>query len=388
MTIYYKLLGTSYNMFQGPLWRARLVSLPQTSVTRYEAVLMFTVHHCITDAFTNMIICRETLQVLNAAMTGHVYEPPFRAFTPFICDNLTTKSDWLPALKFALYKLYSPTLGNFNKNVYFHGTIPQPKVKTASTSILYQDLSVGATRNLLKYCKEEGVTVHSCIMTAATLAVFHSAQQLSDVDLEPATIKVMNCVNMRRYYPREYREATGCHISVEEQELVINGSDGSSKISFWSLARQSHASLQKSLLVDKNPIRNLLGLLPCSLLIPGNYSLTRNGRRNLNDSHMITTNMGDLRDLLPARYDHGPVEITKLLRCVSDELTGHPYTLIFHTFRDRLNVTLEYYSNKIAHDDAARYFSILTNFISDLAEHGSVNLPNDRKVKTKKNKLI
>ncbi|XP_045599926.1 uncharacterized protein [Procambarus clarkii] len=379
MTIYYKLLHSPYNMARGPLWRARLVPLPKTNVARHEAVLMFTIHHCATDAFTNMLVARETLKVLNSAMVGQVYQPPPRAFTPFICDDLVTKAHWYHALKFAVYKLCSPTVGNFNKHVYFNGTIPQPKCTLSSTKVLHEELCVKDTQNLLKYCKEAGVTVHSCIMTAANLAVFHSAQQRSDVELEPVTIRAMNCVNMRRYYPKEYREATGCHISVEEQELTISGSDGNSKESFWSLAKRSHLSLQQSLLVDKDPIRNTLGLLPCALLIPLNHWLARFNCKNLNDSHLISTNMGDLRDILPGRYD-GPVEITKILRCSSDELTGHPYTLIFHTFRDRFCVTLEYYTNKIADEDAARYFSILTNYISDLANHGSVDISKDRKI--------
>lgn len=373
MMVYYKLLETPYDMHRGPLWRARLVPLPQPCPDRHEAVLIFTIHHSITDAFTNMIICRETLQVLNATMSGQVYQPPTYAILPSISDELVTRRDWLHALKFAAYKLCSPTIGNFNKHVYFDGVLPQPKTKLAVTKVLHEEFTVEATQHLLQHCKEAGVTVHSCIMTIAKLAMFQLAQQHSGGALKMAKVRAMNCVNMRRYFPHEYHEATGCHISIEEQEVVIHNDDISSKEKFWPLVTRIHASIQQSLRVDKNPIKKIPALLPCSLLIPLNHILTRLGWKNVNDSHMVSTNMGNLKDLLPSEYD-GPVEITHLLRCVSDPFTGHPYTLIFHTFLDRFCITIEYYTTKTTDEVATEFFSILINYISDLASFGTVGV--------------
>ncbi|XP_071545284.1 uncharacterized protein [Panulirus ornatus] len=386
MKVYYKLLEMHYDMYRGPLWRARLVPLPQSCAERHEAVLIFTIHHAITDAFTNMIICRETLQVLNATMSGKVYHPSTCNVFPLISDELLTKRDWFDALKFAAYKALSPTIGNFNKNVYFDGVLPQPKTKIAITKVLHEEFTVESTQHLLEHCKKARVTVHSCIMITAQLAMLKLAQQHSGGALNVANVRTMNCVNMRRYYPHEYHNATGCHISVEEQEVVLHNDDISSKEKFWSLVTHSHANLQKSLGVDRNPIKNLPALLPCTLLIPLNYVLTRLGWKHINDCHIVTTNMGNLKDLLPGKYD-GPVEITHLLRCVSDPLTGHPYTLIFHTFLDRFSITLEYYTTKTTDEVASQFFSILVGYISDLASSGTVGVGSDTSTTVFKNKF-
>ncbi|KAK3861015.1 hypothetical protein Pcinc_032970 [Petrolisthes cinctipes] len=371
MPIYYYLLHKAYNMSRGPLWRARMVTQPQTSDGVHRAVLMFTIHHCITDAFTNMILCRETLKILNASMTGQVFIPELRPLSPAIGDQLVSSSDLLYAAKFAFYKFYSSTVGNFNKYVYFKGAFPQPVTTNANTRVLYDEMTEDATSRLLKRCKSSGATVHSTIMTLAKLAMITVANERSGGLHDNATIRVLNCVNMRRYFPEAYQDAVGCHISIEEQEIEVDILDVTSPERLWSLVKRVHQSLHKSL-KDGQPYKNLPGLVPCSVLIPLNYALTTLNQPCLNDSHIISTNMGDLRDLLPEQCGKGPVRITHLLRCVSDQYTGHPYTLIFHTFLGRFSFCLEHYTNKTDPDLASQFFTVLSNYISDVASHGAI----------------
>ncbi|KAG7153685.1 hypothetical protein Hamer_G009352 [Homarus americanus] len=315
---------------------------------RHEAVLIFAVHHTITDAYTNMVICRETLKVLNASMMGQVYQPTPRACVSFTCDKLITVTDWFHAIKFSIYKVLNTPFGDANSLVYFNGAIPQPKTKSSISKVFHEEFTEEATLRLRQCCRDQGITVHSCVVTVARLAYFQLAQRLSDVEIKQGKIRIMNCVNMRRFFPIEYQEATGCHVSVEEQEVTVNNTDGSSKVNFWSIAKEYHADVY------------------------------RNIYRNLTDNHFVTTNMGDLRDLLPGKYGDGPVEITNVLRCVSDCYTGHPFTLVFQTFRDRFSVNVEYYDNKIRHEDAALFFSILTNHISDIMSYGTIGVSEDR----------
>lgn len=370
MSVYYHILHKAYNMSRGPLWRARLVPLPESKGV-YRAVLMFTIHHCITDAFTNMVLCRETLKILNASMTGQVYVPELRPLSPALGDQHESSSNLFYAAKFAAYKFYTSTIGNFNKYAYFNGAFPQPVTKEATTKVLYDEMTEDATRNLLRRCKAAGATVHSTIMTLAKLAMVSVASERSGGLQDNATIRVLNCVNTRRYFSDVYRDALGCHISIEEQEAEVDVLDATSPERLWSLVKRVHQSLYKSL-DDALPLKNIPGLVPCSVLIPLNYALTSLNRPCLNDSHIVSTNMGDLRDLLPEQCGEGPVRITHLLRCVSDQFTGHPYTLIFHTFLNRFSFCLEHYTNKTDPDLASEFFTVLSNYISDVASHGAI----------------
>lgn len=373
MSVYYRTQQMPYDMSRGPLWRARLVPLPQSSSGHHEAVLIINAHHCITDGLTNMVICRDTLEVLNATIIGKPHPMPIRPVIPALADSLVTWKDWFYIFTYFWSKLYASLITNYNKKLYFNGALPQPATKLAMTKVLRQDFSVETTKKLLRRCKEARVTVHSCIVAAGNLAMLKLAQERSPGKLESAKINSVNCINNRRYYPSTHKESLGCHISLEEREMLIQDCDASSQASFWLLARRTHDSLLKSLNVDRNPIRNGPLFQPSILMLYINYTLTRRGCKNRTDNHFITTNMGDLRELLPAKYgDECPVEITNILRSVTSELTGSPYTLVFHTFEGRFMISLDYFTNKVVEDVALQFFSIITEYIDNIANYGNV----------------
>nr|XP_053632458.1 uncharacterized protein LOC128688596 isoform X2 [Cherax quadricarinatus] len=379
MTVYYKIQKLPYNMAEGPLWRARLVPLRPLSPTgRYEAVLVISAHHCITDGLTNMVLCRDTLEVLNAIMSGRQYTVTPRLVIPFLAEEETTTQDWWYAFKYFCTKLYGSLFTDYSKKLYFNGALKQPATKVALTKILCERYTVEATQQLFSRCKEAKVTVHACILAVASLAILRVAQQNSPEKLDSALINGVNCVNMRRYYPRAYKESPGCHISLEEREVLIHSSDASSKENFWRLAKFMHDDLKKSLNVDKTPIRNCPFFRPSTLMLHINHGLTRKGYRHRTDSHFVTTNMGDLWDLLPGKYGDGPVEITHLLRSVSSELTGNPFTLVFHTFLQHFMISVDYYTTKVTDEVAALFFSTLTSYISNIATHGTVLVDNNK----------
>ncbi|XP_045599956.1 uncharacterized protein [Procambarus clarkii] len=371
MSVYCKIQSLPYQMSRGPLWRARLVPLPPRSPGRYEAVLVIAAHHCITDGLTNMQVCRETLQILNAIMSGRQHKVLPRLVIPSLAEEQLTLLDWLCAFKYFCRKIYGSLFTNYNTKLYFNGALQQPATRLAITKVLHKEYTVETTRLLLLRCKEARVTVHSCIVAAVNLALLSVAQKNSTNQLEEALINGVNCINMRRYYPQEYKESPGCHISLEEQERLIRSSDASSKENFWCLANRLNGDLRKSLNVDKIPIKNYPLYRLSTLILHINYLLTSLGRKHRTDSHFVTTNMGDLRDLLPGKYD-GPVEITNLLRSVSSELTGNPFTVVFHTFLERFMISLDYYTTKVTDEVAELFFSTLTNYITNIAHHGTV----------------
>lgn len=373
MSAFYALLQMKYNFAQGPLWRARLVpSLQKSADGRHEAVLIVSAHHCITDGLTNMLICRDIMHVLNATMTGAMYDVPTRTVIPAISDSLHARTDWWYSLKYFWKKLYGTFIRDYGSKLYFRGILPQPSTDEAATRILHEQLTADNTKKLVQRCREAGVTVHSCVSAIAYVAMFRVAQQRVKGKLDEAVVNLSNCVNMRRYFNPANKESPGCHIALEEKEFLVRSSDGATRDNFWAFAKRVHEHLHNSLNVEHYPIKNCSVYIPLAFIMCANHELTRRARKNLTDCHVITTNMGNLQHLLPSHYGDGPVEITSLLRSVSSELVGHPCTLTFHTFRGRFMISLDYFTNKMTDDVASQYFSNMTGYINNLIAVGAI----------------
>ncbi|XP_064094286.1 uncharacterized protein LOC135206740 [Macrobrachium nipponense] len=376
MKVFYMLLHKQYNMVKGPLWGARLVPIPKESPedNLHRAALIFTAHHCITDGHTNMTFCRDTMEVLNASMTGRVYEVPLRPVISAKCDSLMSKKDWYYVFRYFWSKMFDAIIRDYSSKLYFGGALVQPQTKVAVTKILRSNFTVDETKELIRHCKANGVTVHSCIMATANLALLQTVKQRAKYRVDAARINSVNCINMRRYFPAEIKDALGCHISLEEKEMMIPSSAAKSKEQFWSLVKVFHKNLNDSLNVHYAPIKNAPLFRPSTILLHVNYELTKRGRKNRTDNHMISTNMGNLKHILPGTYD-GPVEITDILRSVSSELTGNPFTLVFQTFRDQFMISVDYYTTKMTDEAASQFFNNLVTYIGNIAQYGTVQEP-------------
>ncbi|XP_068205809.1 uncharacterized protein [Palaemon carinicauda] len=375
MSVFYTILHKQYNMTKGPLWGARLVPIPQESPdSLHRAALIFTAHHCITDGHTNMSFCRDTLELLNASMTGRVYEVPLRPIIPAKCDSLMSKKDWYYVFRYFWSKMFDAIIRDYSSKLYFGGALVQPQTKVAATKILRANFTVEETKELISHCKAAGVTVHSCIMATANLALLQTVKQRAKYRVDAARINSVNCINMRRYFPAEMKDASGCHISLEEKEMLIQSSAAKTKEQFWSLVKVFHKNLNDSLNVHYAPIKNSPLFRPSTILLHANYELTKRGRKNRTDNHMISTNMGNLKHILPGTYD-GPVEISDILRSVSSELTGNPFTLVFHTFRDKFMISVDYYTTKMTDEAAFQFYNNLVTYIGNIAHYGTVQEP-------------
>ncbi|KAK8742962.1 hypothetical protein OTU49_001452 [Cherax quadricarinatus] len=371
MSVYYQQMRTPYNISQGPLWRASLVPQPQAAAGCHQAVLVLTLHHIIIDGLTNMIISRDFMEVLNAIMTGRGHNTPTRHNIPAIVDELFSMRDCIWCLRFFSSVTYRTIMSMFSDNCYSI-SLPRPNTKVALTNVLRKDFSAETTQELLRHCKEAKVSVHSSIVAAAYLALLRTAQKYSKETLDSLRITYDNAVNMRRYYPSVYSESVGFHSCLTKQEYVVCSSDAENKDNFWGLARRMHDDLQHNLCVSKTPIRMSPLSLVISAINPVNYLLTRLGCRNLVNTNMTCTNMGNLKQILPGKYGDGPVEITSLLRSTASELCGCPFLVVFQTFEGRLLLSLDHYVNNITEEVANMFFLYLTHYIDDIAHNGTI----------------
>lgn len=375
MAAYYTEVQKSYNMKKGPLWRAKLVTIPQkSSEDPHRSALILSIHHIITDGHTNVVISRDILEVLNASMTGGVHDLPIRSMTPALSDTLVSKKDWYYICRYFWLKVYKLLIKDYSILTYFNGVLPQPQTKVALTKMLRENFSIEETKELLRHCKERGVTVNSCIMATANLAFFQTVQQRAGNRVEVALISSVNCIDMRRYFPDEVKESLGSHISFDENEILIPDSAANSKEHFWSLANVFQKNLHSSINVEYNPIIISPLFRPLTLIFHINYALTCLGWRNRTDNHILSTNMGNLKHRLPGKYN-GPVEITEYLRSGSGQFSGNLLTLCSHTFTDQFMVSMDYYTNKMTDDTAKQFFSNFTTCIGNIAKYGMVQEP-------------
>lgn len=385
MAVYYRLAKSPYNMSEGPLWRVRLVPLEDKSPgngRHHQAILVLTFQHIITDALTNLVVSREILRVLNAEMLGREYQCPYRGLTPAMSDEMIDwRTCWRFALGFSFSTVRSIASFMFNRNNVYN-ILPRARARPSVLKILQEDLTLETTQQLLRRCKEAQVTVNCCFTAAANLAMFHSAQKLTAVELESVKLTVDQAVNLRRCYDSIYQECTGVHVSLEKQEHVIDNRS-TTKEGFWSLARSMQKKLHHNLNVTQAVLKTQILGTSLGLFVPINYFLTRCGLRNLTYVHMDCNNMGNLKHLLPGKYGDGPVEIGRFLRTMTDEYVGSPCTVFIQTFEGRCLLSLDYFTNRMTDEVANQFFSLLTRYITLVAQYGYIRTVDNEDITAK-----
>ncbi|XP_050707529.1 uncharacterized protein LOC126992761 [Eriocheir sinensis] len=398
LAAYSQALHEPYDMARGPLWRARLVVGPGAGAAQgagpldsedegeagtegaaWRGVLVVAVHHCVTDGLTNAVLCQDVLEALNGLATGGAASPPppppLRPVTQAVSDHLLGPADYLYALPYLVRKIIGRLVLSYDRRLYLDGALPRPSAPDSApvTRVVQRGLTRAASRQLTARCRAAGVSVHSCVVAAANLALLRVAQSCAAPRAVPrASLNTTNCVNMRRYFPAALRGAAGCHIGLEEHEHEVDERHGASAAAFWGLAEALHVRLQHSLAEARMPLRNGPLFWPCSLMFWMNSVLARHGLPHRTDAHLVTTNMGDYRDVLPGVAARGgPVQAVHVLRSVAAPLAGHPFTLTFHTFRGRLLLALDYFTSKTTPEAAHALIHHLHHILHALATTGA-----------------
>ncbi|KAB7498991.1 hypothetical protein Anas_12066 [Armadillidium nasatum] len=373
MEVYEDMIDSKYNLWTGPLWKVKVI-VPNTNNNvndeQYSAAVIFSLHHCMTDGTANMKICREFVKILNEINQGKINEPEINPLAPVVDKNMPEFPSITFLTKYFCTKFFATMIKNFYHKSSFAGVLPVPKTKITKTKVLYDELSKTETDILIKMCKLNDITVHSCISTIANFALLQVAQSKASYPLGVRKINVTHCVNMRRYLSPEYSDASGCHISFMEDRRKTSLKDS---LDFWKEAKKTHSSLKAHLEVAKDQLRIVPLLRMASMIFPANVFLTRNGYKNKTDCHYITTNMGNLKTLLPGPEANDTVEITSVLRSVSAHLGGNPFLIAFHTFRGKFMLSLDYYTNKMTDETAHEYFTVFKTFIRNVIEYDNLH---------------
>ena len=356
-------LHATYNVSEGPLWRARLVPMSPQGPGQYRAALVISFHHVITDGTTNLLITKDLLHAINATVKGRSPHLPSRPLVPTLSSGAAVSRNWLPSLGFVFSAICTAFTLTFSRHsVLKH--LPRPSSRKAVTRFLRHEFSAEATKQLLKHCREAGVRVHSSITAATGLALHSTAQQFANRRLDALQVIHEQAVNLRRYHP-QHSEATGSMAFLTTQRHSVRGRPDN----FWPLARDIQAKLDRSLKVTLKPLRtDSLGWL-CSAIIPMNFLLARLGYTSFSYSHFCSSNMGDLQRFLgnkeSAEGDR-PVQLTGFMRSMAGELTGSLCTLNCQTLEGRLTLSLDYYTNKMTEATAETFFTHFTHTLTQL----------------------
>lgn len=366
-----QVLGKTYNLKKGPLWSVRMVPLaedhptPRGICAKNQVVIIFGVLHAITDASTNMIICKELVNILNDLKKGRPVEDKPYLFCPPHAEKLVDSTKTF-LFKYFLKRFYNVLVLDFNKKTTFNGVLPLAKNYKVETRVLNYVFSEEITEKLIARCKENKATIHSCIVTCANVSYLDIAQQKSSETLDEVAIYYSDSINLRRYYPKTETEHIGCHITICEQQASIS-TEG--RQDFWRSARSSKAALHASL-SDKNCLKIMPIMRWAAIVFPFNIYHNKKRTRNLTDSHYITTNMGDVSNIIGDNNPDEPVHINDIFRSVNGEQCGHYFALSCETFRKRMHLSIDYYSNKMTDETASEYFDILKRNLTDLALNG------------------
>ena len=248
--------------------------------------------------------------------------------------------------------------GAYVKN--FTISYPLSAHNEASTKALDYEIDEVSTKNLLKRCKMECVTLNSAFTAAANLGLYSIIQEY-DSDFNETTFNSLQAVNMRRFWPKEKQaNSLGCHISMTDVKFKTDSSDMDN---FWEYTRKVHSNLKNGF--EEQP-RALLDLPFCerlNLLVQGNSWLSWLRLPSTNDSHYCVTYMGNLSQTFPGTGTE--VEVTRVIRSVSGHFMSSLCQHTLHTFRNRLCYSIDYYTQKMESRTAEKYSKCIVEILKE-----------------------
>ena len=371
--VIHHVLNTSYNMGKGPLWLARVVNLspdqpsPRGIRAENQSLVLFGIMHAITDGTTNLTICKEFVGILNDLLKRNsLINDPYSLSSPH-AEKLV-HSTIVSRFKMVSNRTYKFILQGYERKTTFNGLLPLPKNYIPNTHIISHVFNEEVSQKLIDRCKENKTTVHSCIVTAANISYFDIVQRKSSSPVEKVVVYYCDAINLRRYYPEQDKEHIGCHITVVEQKCIISSEE---RKDFWKTAREARSRLHGSI-TDKSCLKSLSCIKYAFLLFLINMLKNKTKKRNLTFGSFITTNLKDVTETLSEQDLDDPVQVTDLFRCSSSFVCGSSFTLIFHTFRRRLYLSFDCYTNKISIERGQELFDILRANLTDLALTGTL----------------
>ncbi|XP_071552729.1 uncharacterized protein [Panulirus ornatus] len=349
------MLGKGFNSSKGPLWRARLVRaregiqcpMPELQAAfPYTRSLVLANHHGIADGTSNLKIVDLFLQILDDVIEGKTVndeeqlgESEAGVETEKLLSAVEAELEQDPEY---LQSLLNEARNENKEPILTVQAYPPPEGVEVKTKVMIKDLDKNTTKDFLKRCKDEGVTVHSGFTALLNGSIVDILEE-TGMKQEAYHIKELHTVNMRRYWPGDTSRALGCHISLlaNHDKIAASWRDN-----FWEYARTVHQSLHKSI-KEKAPIEELHILWK----LIGDAPEEAFSGELIPEHEYVTANLRNADWLVPTDGKH--VRLTHLVRATS--IWKDCWLHMFHTFRGRFLYCLCYSAHIVAEETASHF---------------------------------
>ena len=373
MDLFSEVRDTQYDLKSGPLWTVKMVCLPKEEASprgikaKIHYMVVFGIHHCITDAASNMFICKEFFNILNDILQGrNIIDKSYTLSLPHADKQVESSIAYLT--KYFLGRFFNVLVFDFNKNTTFNGIMPLPKDYVAKTKMITHVFDEETSTNIFKVCRFNKTSVHSCILAAINSAYYDVVNRNTSKKVPSIHVYFTDCIDMRRYYPEESKSYLGCNMTFHEQDVEVPSNH---RELFWNRARTLKKSLHEDI-EGKRCIHVLPLIKLSSIVFLVNYWKNKKGFCNTTGTHYITTNMGNVTNSMKDLNPEDPIQVTDLLRSVNAVDGAQLFTLTFETFRGRLHLSIDYYTNKMLDEQANNIFDDMKNNLYAISTTGNI----------------
>ena len=160
-----------FDLKNGPLWRITIFRLEEM-----ESVMLLTIHHIISDAWSNGVFVKEFFAAYEDAVSGRktLLPPPAVQFADYAAWQRERLSD--PDIADSLLSYWKKQLEN-PTTLEFPVDLPRPAVQSFSGETLTRTLSEEMTQKVKDFCLSEDITVFMLFLTAFKILLYRCCGQ-------------------------------------------------------------------------------------------------------------------------------------------------------------------------------------------------------------------
>lgn len=357
-----------YKSNTGPLFCARLLlDCPDPPLDAddleppsfHGSILLFGLHHGISDGTTNMYIMKFFVSLLNDV----ILKKPIDVDEPlgvlvgndYIGEEIGEKIAMLRGDQSLREKMAQKIERSDSHSPYIITAFPRPNERCMTHSYEFV-VDLDTTARFFKKCREEKVTINSGFSAAANVALVDLVRE-SGVASDSYVLQNAHLVNLRRYWKKPIPNALGVHMGFPL--IILTEVPGKVGSNYWDYARAMHSHISRDL-------QEKSSLYDQAYQIVADYQMGMPSAdfKSFTTDYTIS-NMGDVTPL--ATEGGEEVRITHITRSTSNHLVDKcPVSIICHTFRGKFTMTFDYNAAALERDFILRYCRQIVKRMQDV----------------------
>lgn len=363
-----ELMSYTYNTAEGPMWCVRFLrdvpsetSSLQDPDFSHKYTLLLGIHHSLGDGFTNLKICGFMHSLLDDVAAGrpvdddeqlgeHLGDEFARQLYEDERRRLTEDPELLKECKEEL-------LGITTNRPLLLDILPEPRNEDVRTCSVEKHFDADVTSSFRKKCKAEGVTVHSGLVGAISVAFVKILEGVREVPDEFELLSGHD-VNLRRYYTGDTSNILGVHLPTFGFKMSFRVSKDPLR-NFWPSVKAFHEKF-KSALNSRSPVRNVaLRMMMRSKSENFDDYFKDSG---VPDCYFTVSNVGDVTSMVPG--DGDCVRVIKLATMSSLRNMTNFMCFYVKSYKGRLHVNLGFSTRFLDYAMANRILDLMSTAIS------------------------